>query len=185
MLDSIDSEIYQEWKENLRNQRQKVMRHRKSNKAMFTYEKMTQEEEKKYMEETNLETTNIQNMTRQDFEKLPQQTQKIMLEGLIEKYGNNTEISRHTKMDRGAIRNLRIKLGLPDAKHTTRGYTRKDIEDTKTGIENSVSMKIHLNNISGEEVRKKLESAGLFIDEKGQYSLDISINEVLYNPGNK
>ena len=71
------------------------------------FENLKGEERKIYMEEKNLKDFNINEMTTTQFREFSKDTQFKIISELVEKYKTDAEISRHIKIGRCMIGNLR------------------------------------------------------------------------------
>lgn len=162
------------------------------NKCMFDFEKWSSEKRKLYMEETNLLEYKPSEMEYREFKKLDKELQRTILKEWIDKYANNSEISRHTKLPRVKVAELRKTLGFkPSDMHAPRPKQRKEgkgsqdpnaintpVQPIQTPNPNIVEIKMCLENICGENMQKKIESLGLFLEDGKRYSVDFVVREL-------
>lgn len=153
-------------------------------KYTMYFENLKGKEIREYMEEKNLKEYNIAEMDAHQFKTLSKDTQTKILGELIDKYSSNAEISRHTRMSRLALRGLRRELGFEAAKPGN--YNRKSNPTPRTRTEpiskepqkeNLIEIKISLNECSGTDLQKKLESVGLFLEESKKYDVEFVLKE--------
>lgn len=164
----------------------------KKNKMFF--ENLKGEEKKAYMEERNLKEYNINTLDIIQFRTLSKDTQTKILGELIAKYGSNVEIERHTNFSRHTLSKLRKELGLAPAKPGN--YDRKSNPNTAPRTrtapisispsvteepQNLIEIKIFLNDCSGADLQKKLESVGLFLEDNKKYHIDFVLKEIENN----
>lgn len=158
----------------------------KKNKMFF--ENLKGKERRTYMEEKNLREYNIAEMNAQQFRTLSKDTQTKILGELIEKYRSDSEIARHIKIGRCTLRELRKELGFAPAKPGN--YVRKSNPAPRTRTaptsvieesQNLIEIKISLNECSGADLQKKLESVGLFLEEGKKYDVDFVLKEIENN----
>lgn len=155
----------------------------KKNKMFF--ENLKGEEKKAYMEERNLKEYNINTLDISQFRTLSKDTQTKILGELIAKYGSNAEIERHTNFNKITLGKLRKELGLAPAKPGN--YDRKSNPNTAPisispsvteEPQNLIEIKIFSNDCSGADLKKKLGSVVLFLENNKKYHIDFVLKEI-------
>jgi len=102
-----------EYIEDIKEKRSCIYRNFNSKKRFKMYfEKLSNKERKKYMEEQNYKEMNINMITWNEAKKLNEETKTFLLNTLIEKYGDNdSAIERNTALRRFNIAKLRKQCG--------------------------------------------------------------------------
>lgn len=154
-------------------------------KYKMYFENLKGKERREYMEEKNLREYNMAEMNIQQFRTLSKDTQTKILGELIEKYSSDSEIARHIKIGRCTLRELRKELGFAPAKkgnpHPVPCNPRTTSSAAPTPVieepQNLIEIKISLNECSGTDLQKKLESVGLFLEESKKYDVEFVLKE--------
>ena len=154
-------------------------------KYKMYFENLKGKERREYMEEKKLREYNIAEMNIQQFRTLSKDTQTKILGELIEKYSSDTEIARHIKIGRCTLRKLRKELGFAPSKkgnpHPVPRNPRTTSSAAPTPVieepQNLIEIKISLNECSGTDLQKKLESVGLFLEESKKYDVEFVLKE--------
>lgn len=158
----------------------------KSKKKMFIFENMSRKEQKQYMQETNLKDINISTMDINQFRSLSKDTQKAVMQNLIDKYQTNTEIAKNTLIKRRELSRVRATLNLEPSKRGRSQKKVKELEQNKNtpvvGEEkplnpNVAEIEIYLQNYSKFDLQKKLDTLMLLLDENRKYDIDFVIKE--------
>ena len=157
------------------------------------FENLKGEERKIYMEEKNLKDFNINEMTTTQFREFSKDTQFKIISELVEKYKTDAEISRHIKIGRCMIGNLRRELGIASNKSggSYRSIKKQNTSPKKTPTfekpqekpqkENLIEIKITLVKCNGTDLQKKLESVGLFLEDSKKYDVEFVLKERVNN----
>ena len=153
-------------------------------KYKMYFENLKGKERIEYMEEKNLREYNIAEMNIQQFRTLSKDTQTKILGELIEKYSSDTEIARHIKIGRCT---LRKELGFAPAKKGNPHPVPRNLRTTSSAAptpvieepQNLIEIKISLNECSGTDLQKKLESVGLFLEESKKYDVEFVLKEMV------
>ena len=156
-------------------------------KYKMYFENLKGKERIEYMEEKNLREYNIAEMNIQQFRTLSKDTQTKILGELIEKYSSDTEIARHIKIGRCTLRKLRKELGFAPAKKGNPHPVPRNLRTTSSAAptpvieepQNLIEIKISLNECSGTDLQKKLESVGLFLEESKKYDVEFVLKEMV------
>lgn len=156
-------------------------------KYKMYFENLKGKERREYMEEKNLREYNIAEMNIQQFRTLSKDTQTKILGELIEKYSSDTEIARHIKIGRCTLRKLRKELGFAPAKKGNPHPVPRNLRTTSSAAptpvieepQNLIEIKISLNECSGTDLQKKLESVGLFLEESKKYDVEFVLKEMV------
>ena len=180
------NEYHVDFQNDVKNNKRNIYHPSGKKKYKMYFENLKGKERRAYMEEKNLREYNIAEMNAQQFRTLSKDTQTKILGELIEKYSSNLEISRHTKIGRPALRELRKELGFAPAKpgNYVRGSnpaprTRTAPTSVIEESQNLIEIKISLNECSGADLQKKLESVGLFLEEGKKYDVEFVLKEIV------
>lgn len=158
-----------------------------SKKNIMFFENLKGNEKKAYMEERNLKEYNINTLDIKQFRTLSKDTQTKILGELIEKYSSTAEISRHINIGIVTLRELRKELGFAPGRP---GNYKRSNPTPRTRVapasvveepQNLIEIKISLNECSGADLQKKLESVGLFLEEGKKYDVDFVLKEIENN----
>lgn len=178
------NEYHVDFQNDVKNNKRNIYHPSGKKKYKMYFENLKGKERRTYMEEKNLREYNIAEMNAQEFRTLSKDTQTKILGELIEKYRSNSEISRHIRISRFALRELRKELGFAPAKPGN--YNRKSNPAPRTRTaptsvieesQNLIEIKISLNECSGTDLQKKLESVGLFLEDSKKYDIEFVLKE--------
>lgn len=180
------NEYHVDFQNDVKNSKRNIYHPSGKKKYKMYFENLKGKERRTYMEEKNLIECNIAEMNAQQFRTLSKDMQTKILGDLIEKYSSNLEISRHIKIGRSTLRELRKELGFAPAKPGN--YVRKSNPAPRTRTaptsvieesQNLIEIKISLNECSGADLQKKLESVGLFLEEGKKYDVEFVLKEIV------
>lgn len=188
------NEYHVDFQNDVKNNKRNIYHPSGKKKYRMYFENLKGKERRTYMEEKNLREYNMAEMNAQQFRALSKDTQTKILRDLIEKYSSNMEIERHTNFSRHTLGKLRKELGLAPAKPGN--YDRKSNPNTAPRTrtapvsispsvteepQNLIEIKIFLNDCSGADLQKKLESVGLFLEDNKKYHIDFVLKEIENN----
>lgn len=179
------NEYHIDFQNDVTNNKRNIYHPRGKKKYKMYFENLKGEKRKEYMEEKNLREYNIAEMNTQQFKTLSKNTQTKILGELIEKYRSNSEIARHIKISRCTLKELRKELGFAPAKKGGSHPVSRKPKTTSSAVhiskepqkENFIEIKISLNECSGTDLQKKLESVGLFLDDSKKYDIEFVLKE--------
>lgn len=179
------NEYHTDFHDVVKNNKRNIYHPSGKKKYKMYFENLKGKERKEYMEEKNLREYNIAEMNVHQFKTLSKDTQTKILGELIEKYRSNSEIARHIKISRCTLRGLRKELGFEPTKkgnpHPVPRNPRTTSSAAPTPVieepQNLIEIKMSLNECSGTELQKKLESVGLFLEEVKKYYIEFVLKE--------
>lgn len=183
------NEYHVDFQNDVKNNKRNIYHPVGKKKYKMYFENLKGKERREYMEEKNLREYNIAEMDIHQFRTLSKDTQTKILGDLIEKYRSDSEIARHIKIGRCTLRELRKELGFAPAKpgkpcNYVRGSnpaprTRTAPTSVIEESQNLIEIKISLNECSGADLQKKLESVGLFLEEGKKYDVEFVLKEIV------
>ena len=179
------NEYHVDFQNDVKNNKRNIYHPSGKKKYKMYFENLKGKERREYMEEKNLREYNIAEMNIQQFRTLSKDTQTKILGELIEKYRSDTEIARHIKISRCTLKGLRKELGFAPARKGNLTSVPRKPRTTSSAAptpvieepQNLIEIKMSLNECSGTELQKKLESVGLFLEESKKYDIEFVLKE--------